>query len=63
MTRAKFILSSIFTGLLCWSLNDTLIYKNSLLYVFENIKIVGKIYNNWPNGLFGTNVYKTPESC
>ena len=26
---------------------------------FKKIKIVGEISNNWPNGLFGTNVYKT----
>ena len=36
---------------------------NSELNVFKKMKFVGEIYSNWPNGLFGTNVYKTLESC
>ena len=36
---------------------------NSELNVFIGIKSVGEISNKLPNGLFGTNVYKTLESC
>ena len=36
---------------------------NSELNVFKGIKFVGEISNKLPNGLFGTNVYKTLESC
>ena len=36
---------------------------NSELNVFRRIKFVGPISNELPNGLFGTNVYKTLESC
>ena len=36
---------------------------NSKLNVFKKIKIVGENSSNWVNGLFGTNVYKTLESC
>ena len=36
---------------------------NSELNVFKGIKFVGGIFNKPPNGLFGTNVYKTLESC
>ena len=46
-----------------WSVNHTSIYKNSELKVFKNIKLLGKISNNWPNHLLGTDVYKIPESC
>ena len=31
--------------------------------IFKNIKFVGEISSNLPNGLFGTNVNKTHESC
>ena len=53
-----FILSSISSGLECWSLNHTSIYENS-----ESSVYLGEISNNWPNDLLGTNVYKTLEFC
>ena len=56
-----FILSSISRGLEFWSVNHILIYENSESKVFKNIKFSGKINNNWPNDLLGTNVYKTCE--
>ena len=36
---------------------------NSELNVFKGIKSDREISNELPNGLFGTNVYKTLESC
>ena len=56
-----FILSSIPRGLEFWYVNHTSIYKNSESNVFKKIKLVRKISCNWPNDLFGTNVYKTLE--
>ena len=44
-----FILSSIYRGSEPWLVNYTLIYKNSEIKVFKNIKILGKIFNNLPN--------------
>ena len=38
-------------------------YESSKLNVFKKIKFVGTISNKLPNGLFGTNVYKTLGSC
>ena len=38
-------------------------YENSELNVFKNIKLLGEIYDNLPNDLFGTNGYKTLEFC
>ena len=58
-----FILSSLSRGLAFWSVNHTSMCKNSELKVFRNIKFFGKISNNWPKDLLGTNVYKTLESC
>ena len=58
-----FILSSISSGLEFWSVNYTSIYENSELKVFKNIKFLGELFNNWPNDLLGTNVYKFLESC
>ena len=29
----------------------------------ENIKFLDETFNNWPNDLLGTNVYKSLESC
>ena len=58
-----FISSSFSRGLYSWSINHTLIYENYEWNIFENIKFVGEIYNNWLNDLLGTNVYKTLESC
>ena len=56
-----FVLSSISRGLEFWLVNYTLIYENSELNVFKNIKFLGQISNNWPNDLLETNVYKTLE--
>ena len=36
---------------------------NSELNVFKKIKFVSETSSNWPNGLFGANVFKTFESC
>ena len=36
---------------------------NSELNVFKGIKFVGAVSNKSPNCIFGTNVYKTLESC
>ena len=58
-----FILSSIFSGLKCWSVNHTSMHENSELKIFKNIKFLNEISNNWPNDLLETNVYKTLESC
>ena len=58
-----FILSSTSGGLDFWSVNHTSINENSELKVFKNIKFLGEIFDNWPNDLSGTNVYKTLESC
>ena len=57
------ILSSISSGLEFWSVNHNSIYENSELKVFNNIKCLGEIFNNWPNYLLGTNAYKALESC
>ena len=58
-----FILSSISSSLEFWSVNHTLLYKNSESKDFKNIKLLGEISSNWPNDVLGTNVYKTLESC
>ena len=63
ITRVKFILSSICNGWLLWPVNHTSIDWNSEIDVFKKTKFVGEISNKLPNGLFGTNVYKTLESC
>ena len=47
--------SSISNGWLFWSVSHTWMVWNSDLNVFKGIKL--------PNGLFGTNVYETFESC
>ena len=57
------ILSSISKGLEFRSVNHTSIYENSELNYFKNTNFFGEISSNWPNGLLGTNVYKTFESC
>ena len=36
---------------------------NSELNVFKKVKFVVETSSNSPNGLFGTKVYKTIESC
>ena len=54
-----FILSSISSGLEGWSVNHTSICENSELNVFKNMTFSGEIFNNWPNDLLRTNVYKT----
>ena len=58
-----FILSSTSSDLKFWSVNYILIYENSKLKVFENIKYLGEISSNWPKDTLGTNVCKTLESC
>ena len=58
-----FILSSISSGSEFWSVNDTSIYENSELKLFENINLFGETSSNWTNDLLGTRVYKTLESC
>ena len=57
------ILSSVSNGLEFWSVGHTSIYENSELKVFRNIKFLSEIFNDQPNDLLGTNVYKTLESC
>ena len=52
-----FVLSSISIGLEFSSVNYTSIYEKSKLNGFENVKFLGKIFNNWPNDLLGKNVY------
>ena len=58
-----FVSSSISSGWEFWSVNDTSIYENSELKVFNNIKLFGELSNNWPNDLLETKVYETLESC
>ena len=58
-----FILSYISSGLEFWSVNHTSIYENSELKVFKKFKLLGEIFNNWPNDLWGTNVCKILELC
>ena len=58
-----FILSSISSNLEFWSVNYTSTYENSELKVFKNKNFSSEISNNWPNDLFGINVYKTLELC
>ena len=58
MTKVKFALFSISNRLLCSSVNHTLIHENFELFVFKNIKFIGEILYNWPNGLLGKNLYK-----
>ena len=49
--------------MIIWNIYQSLIYETSESKFFKNIKFLGKISNNWPNVLLGTNVYKTLESC
>ena len=58
-----FILCSTPRGLEFWSVNHISIYENCESKVFKNINFLGEIFNNWPNDLFGTNVYKTLDFC
>ena len=48
---------------LFWSVIHTSLTWNSELNVFKKIWPYGEISNRLPNGLFGTNVYKTLEFC
>ena len=57
-----FILSSIYSNLELWSVNQSSIDEDSELKVFENIKRLSELSNNWRNDLLRTNVYKTLES-
>ena len=66
ITKVKFILPPISNGWLLWSVYHTyhsLMVWNSELNVSKGTKFVGLISNKLPNGLFGTSVYKTLESC
>ena len=63
ITRVKFVLSSISNGLLFWSVNHTSMVWYSELNAFKKIWFFGEISNKLPNGLFGTNVCETLESC
>ena len=63
MIKVKFILSSVSRELLFWSVNQSSVKKKSELNVFRNIKFIGKTFNNWPNDLFGTSVYRTLKFC
>ena len=54
-----FILSAISKELEVWYVNHTSIYENSKSKAFKNIKRLVEIFNNWPNHLLGTSVYKT----
>ena len=58
-----FVLSSISIDLELRSVKHTYMYETFELKVFENMKFLGEVSNNWPNDLLGTNVYKTLESC
>ena len=57
-----FILSSIYSNLELWSVNQSSIDEDSEIKVFENIKSLSELSNNWRNDLLRTNVYKTLES-
>ena len=57
------ILPSLSNGWLFWSVNHTSMYEDSEINVFKKEKLVGSISNKLPNGLFGTSMYKTYESC
>ena len=52
-----------FTNIRFWSVNHTSIYENPESKLFENTKVLVEIFNDSPNILSGTNVYKTFESC
>ena len=63
MISVKLKLSSIWSTLLTWSVNQTLIEENSVLTEFIIVKECGEIFINCPNCLFGTKVNKTFEIC
>ena len=46
MTKVKIILPSIYSGLLLWFVNHTLLYDNSGIKVFKKIELVGEISND-----------------
>ena len=52
-------MSSISNGWLFWAVNHASMVWNSELNVFKKIWFAGEFSNRIPNGLFGTNVYKT----
>ena len=58
-----FISSTVSIVLEFWSGNHISINEISKSKVFKNIMVLGEISDNWPNNLFGTNVYKTLEFC
>ena len=56
-----FLLSSVSSSLEFWQVNHTSIQENFELKVFKNIKLFHKSYNDWPNNLFGANVYRIDQ--
>ena len=56
-------LSSISSGLLDWSVNQTSTEENSVFTVFIIVKTCGEIFSNCPNFLFGTKLNKTFDAC
>ena len=57
-----FILFSLSSGLEFWSVNNTLLYENSELKVFNN-SFFSEVSSNWRNDLLGTNAYNILEYC
>ena len=56
-------MSSISNGWLFRSVNHTSMAWNSELNVLKKIWFFGEISNKLSNGLLGTDLYKTIESC
>ena len=56
-------MSSISNGWPFWYVYHSSMAWNSKLNVSKGIKVAGEISNKPSDGLFGTNVYKTLESC
>ena len=56
-------LSSVSSGLLNWSANQTSIGENSVLTLFIIVKVFGETFISWTNCLFGTNLNKTFDEC
>ena len=63
VTKVIHILSSISSSLEFWSVNHTSVYEDSELNAFKSLKVLAEVFNNRPNDLLATNVYKTLESC
>ena len=61
--NVKFILSSISSGLLDWSVNHTSKEEHSVFIVFIIVKTYREIFSNCPNCLFGTKLNNTFDAC